>query len=128
MITNNVFATSPKGVVMKCLEEIKKGNYVESYNFFSSNLKKDVSLDGHVANLNDIETQYGHLISFSDRHPLFKTYFLDENMFDRLFDKKKQGIFKYLLTFEKGMLSLYTEIKKENNEYKIKIFYLDVIE
>jgi len=124
----NAFAASPKSVVASCLQEIKKGDYVNSYTFFSSSLKKDVSLEEHVSNLNNIETNYGRLITFSDRHPLFKNYFLDEDMFKGLFSGKKQMVFKYLLTFEKGMLSLYAEVEKEGDEYKIKVFYLNTLE
>lgn len=125
--TENVLAASPKSVVVNCLKEIKKGDYVNSYAFFSSSLKKEVSLDGHVLNLKNIETNFGRLVSFSDKHPLFKNYFLDEDTFKELFSDKKQMVFKYLLTFEKGMLSLYVEVEKEASEYKIKIFYLSTL-
>lgn len=128
MNNNSAFAASPKSLVVNCLKEIARGNYSNSYTFFSSSLKKDVSLEGHVSNLKNIENQYGHLVSFSDRHPLFKNYFLDEDMFKGIFSGKKQTVFRYLLTFEKGMLSLYSEVEKEENEYKIKIFYLNIID
>lgn len=123
---NNVSA-SPKSVVVDCLKEIKKGNYADSYAFFSSSLKEHVDLEGHVSNLKNIESEYGHLVSFSDRHPLFKNYFLDENMFKGIFKKEKQKVFRYLLTYEKDMLSLYAEVEKEADEYKIKVFYIDTI-
>lgn len=125
---SNAFAASPKSVVVNCLKEIKRGNYVNSYTFFSLSLKKNVSLEGHVLNLKNIESNYGRLISFSERHPLFKNYFLDEDMFKGLFSGKKQMIFKYLLTFEKGMLSLYAEVEKEGDKYKINVFYLNTLE
>ena len=124
---NNVLA-SPKSVVVDCLKEIKKGNYVDSYAFFSASLKENVDLEGHVSNLKNIESEYGRLVGFSDRHPLFKNYFLDEDMFKGMFSKKKQMVFRYLLTYEKDILSLYTEVEKEDDEYKIKIFYIDTIE
>ncbi|MHA2123109.1 MAG: hypothetical protein ACW990_18070 [Promethearchaeota archaeon] len=121
-------SASPKSVVVNCLKEIKKGNYADSYTYFSSSLKGSVDLEGHVSNLKNIENEYGHLVSFSDKHPLFKNYFLDENMFKGIFSKKKQTIFKYLLTYEKGMLSLFAEVEKEDDEYKIKTFYMDTLE
>ena len=93
-----------------------------------SSLKKNVSLEQHLNNLRSIESQYGHLISFSDKHPLFKNYVLDENMFKGFLNRKKQTVFKYLLNFERGMLSLYAEMEEEGEEYKIKIFYMDIIE
>ena len=127
IIANTSFALSPKAIVIKCLKEIKKGDYKNSYLYFSSSLKKDVSLDLHVSTLKKIEDNCGHLISFSDRHPLFKNYFLDEDMFKGISSRKKQLAFRYLLTFEKGMLSLYAEVEKEGNEYRIKVFYLQEI-
>ena len=126
-IVNNSFASSPKSVVVQCLKEVKGGNYANSYTHFSSSLKKDVSLDLHVSTLKTIGSSYGRLISFSDRHPLFKNYFLDEDMFKGLFSKKKQLAFKYFLNFENGMMSLYAEVEKEGEEYKIKVFYMEEI-
>jgi len=37
---------SLKSVVVDCQNEINKGNYVDSYAFFSLNLKENVSLEG----------------------------------------------------------------------------------
>lgn len=126
-IVNNSFASSPKSVLVQCLKEVKRGNYTNSYAYFSSSLKKDVSLDLHVSTLKTVENSYGRLISFSDRRPLFKNYFLDEDMFKGFFSKKKQLAFKYFLNFEKGMMSLYAEVEKEGKEYKIKVFYMEEI-
>lgn len=127
IIVNNSFASSPKSVIVQCLKEVKRGDYANSYAHFSSSLKRDVSLDVHVSTLKTIESSYGRLISFSDRHPLFKNYFLDEDMFKGFFNKKKQLTFKYFLSFEKGVMSLYAEVEKEGDEYKIKVFYLEEI-
>jgi len=49
-------------------------------------------------------------------------------MFKGIFSKKKQTVFRYLLTYEKDMLSLYAEVEKEDDEYKIKTFFMDTIE
>ena len=110
MSKSRLVSASPKSVVVKCLKEIKKGNYSDSYTFFSSSLKGNVNLEGHVSNLKSIENEYGHLVSFSDRHPLFKNYFLDEDMFKGMFSRKKQTVFRYLLTYEKLLNNMQINI------------------
>jgi len=125
VVSENVFALEPKQVVESCLNAIKNKDYKKSYEYFSLSLKSEVKLEDHVANLKNIENSFGRLVNYSDRLPIFRHYVLDENMFSGLFSKKKQLDFRYLLNFERGCLSLYAEIIKENNEYKLSFFYLE---
>ncbi len=120
-------ASSPKKIVEQCLKKIKDKKYSESYEYFSSILKSQVSLQDHISNLQNIENNLGRLVDYSDKLPIFRNYFLDENMFSGLFSKKKQLNFKYLLNFERGSLVVYAEIVNENNEYKLSVFYLKQI-
>ena|ERR1039457_1681956 len=88
LFSQTVFASSSLSVLTDCLNKIKNGNYENSYSYFSSSLKNEVSLKDHVSNLKSIEENIGHLISFSKGTPeifkkysIFKTYFIDEDMF-----------------------------------------------
>jgi hypothetical protein len=132
-VCKTVYAFSLESVVIDCLNDIKKGNYEDSYSFFSLNLKKEISLEDHMSNLESIERNTGHLISFSKGAPsnmnrsIYKNYFIDENMFKNISFFKKEKDYKYILNYEKGKLFLHAQIEKEGKKYKIKIFNLQLI-
>lgn len=122
-IPSRASALSAKGTVEQCLEELKKGKYTESYEYFSESLKNQVSLEHHISNLKNIEGNLGNLISYQyETLPIFKNNVLDEDMFS---NKNKVFKFNYLLKYEKGSLTLHVEVIKEKGEYKFSIFYLE---
>lgn len=118
------FAYGPKQTIRNCLEAIKSKDYAKSYEYFSSSLKNQVSLENHTGNLKNIDDQFGRLINYSDKLPIFRNYFLDENMFS---GKNKQAEYRYFLNYEKGSLIAYIEVEQEGSDWKINIFYLDTI-
>lgn len=123
-IPSNTFAAGPKQAVENCLKMIKNKEYEKSYEYFSISLKSQVSIENHVVNLKNIENSLGRLINYSDKLPIFRNYFLDENMFS---GKNKQTEYRYFLNYEKGSLIAYIEVEQDGSDWKINVFYLDTI-
>lgn len=108
-------ASKSRAVIKDFISEIKNKNYEESYQFFSSELMEQVSLEVHVKAMKMLESEYGNIKNFSDKHPLFKTQILDENMFR----KDTRTVFNFIVNYDLENLMFQIQVDQYN---KIKSF------
>lgn len=109
-------ADSPSSTAKKYVNTLKKGDFAESYKYFTPELMEFVSKEQHIQFMELVKEEFGEIEKVKKcKLPIIGGLLLNENMFK----KPKISYWNYCFYCENGNYHLRIEISKYKKEYLV---------